>query len=628
MKKRLLCALLAAAMCFGETLSASAVTVSTNDVEMEQTGTISENATEVDAAGDATELAVYPDGDIACQYAWGHNAELKLLADPKKKNCSAVIYDENGERQYETLEQTGDAPSGRRYAEVTLDLKIAKLPVGKYKLKYWAGTETSNGNTVDIQISKSIEKSVRINISEPEISNIVYTGKEVKPVVKIVEKQKDKEYTLVEGKDFKWEFEEGGNTKELGTVKGKITGINDYMGEISGQFDIIPQTPAITSAVCTGYNSAKITWNAVPYVCKYVVERKAGNGSFAQIATLDEKTRGYEDSNLSTGDTYYYRIVAQANSKSNANERVESERNANGVAIKITPSVPKLISLESITYNKLKLTWNAVDGATGYWVYQIKQDGSYKYVKTVAASSAAQVSTTIAKLRIGQTYRYTVKAYTLASDSVTKIVSSCDEKGLSAKAKPATPKVTSMKSTDYNKISVRWKKVTKAYGYYVYRREVGNEDSTWKRVKKVKYGSTTSTIDMKAETGVKYVYAVKAYTVVNGKKIFSDMVKSEKSVRAIPKKPTYTAIQSGSSIDVNIKKVAGADGYYVYRKEGNGKYRRIATVDAKKNASVTAYKDNKIQIGKTYSYLVRAYKQTDESRVMSGKSKVLTLTTK
>ena len=53
MKKRLLCALLAAAMCFGETLSASAVTVSTNDVEMEQTGTISENTTEVDAETEA-----------------------------------------------------------------------------------------------------------------------------------------------------------------------------------------------------------------------------------------------------------------------------------------------------------------------------------------------------------------------------------------------------------------------------------------------------------------------------------------------------------------------------------------------------------------------------------------------
>lgn len=56
MKKRLLCALLAAAMCFGETLSASAVTVSTNDVEMEQTGTISENTTEVDAEKEAATI--------------------------------------------------------------------------------------------------------------------------------------------------------------------------------------------------------------------------------------------------------------------------------------------------------------------------------------------------------------------------------------------------------------------------------------------------------------------------------------------------------------------------------------------------------------------------------------------
>ena len=49
MKKRLLCALLAAAMCFGETLSVSAVTVSANDVEVEQEEAISENTTEVDA---------------------------------------------------------------------------------------------------------------------------------------------------------------------------------------------------------------------------------------------------------------------------------------------------------------------------------------------------------------------------------------------------------------------------------------------------------------------------------------------------------------------------------------------------------------------------------------------------
>mgnify|MGYP000022413417 FL=1 len=90
------------------------------------------------------------------------------------------------------------------------------------------------------------------------------------------------------------------------------------------------------------------------------------------VATLASGATSYEDTTgLVTGETYYYRIVAKADSKTNANQYVESERNENGVAVKITPSSPKLISLESTSYNKLKLTWNTVNGATGYLVYQI-----------------------------------------------------------------------------------------------------------------------------------------------------------------------------------------------------------------------------------------------------------------
>ena len=363
------------------------------------------------------------------------------------------------------------------------------------------------------------------------------------------------------------------------------------------------------------------------------MERKTGTGNFAQVATLASGATSYEDTTgLVTGETYYYRIVAKADSKTNANQYVESERNENGVAVKITPSSPKLISLESTSYNKLKLTWNTVNGATGYLVYQILADGSYKQVKTVAQpATGTQASATMTKLKPGQKYRYTVKAYTLAANSVTKIVSGCDTTGLSAKAKPATPAVTSVKATDYNKITVKWKKVTKAYGYYIYRKVADDEDASWKRIKKVKYGSTTSYVDTKAETGVKYIYAVKAYTRVNGKNVFSGMNRSEKGakvVRAVPKKPTIKLTQWGRSIDVDINKVAGADGYVIYRKVGNGKYKKIGTIDAKKNADFTTYKDATVSYAKTYSYYVRAYKQTDESRVMSAKSKALTLTTK
>ncbi len=80
MKKRLLCALLAAAMCFGETLSASArLRFPTNDVEMEQTGTISENTTEVDAEKEAA--TIYPDGKVPTKFPKGQGYELKMYSN-------------------------------------------------------------------------------------------------------------------------------------------------------------------------------------------------------------------------------------------------------------------------------------------------------------------------------------------------------------------------------------------------------------------------------------------------------------------------------------------------------------------------------------------------------------------
>lgn len=636
MKKRLLCALLAAAMCFGETLSASAVTVSGNDVEIEQTGTISENSTEVDAEK-AGIGQIYPAVPLSKYYPSGKDLELQMYVTAKAI-YSVEIVEVNGDNenrkwgldQFKAPDASIDNETGVVSVKVTVPL--SQFPTGNYRFKYWTGSDATTAQVSDFQVLKSIDKKVNSNITEITVSKAIYTGKSVKPAVKIVETEGDNVYTLVENKDYTYEVTSA-NKKEMGTATVTIRGIGNYMGVVTADFDITPQAPAITGAVCTGFNSAKITWNAVANANGYILERKTGTGNFAQVATLASGVTSYEDTTgLVTGETYYYRIVAKADSKTNANQYVESERNATGVAVKITPSSPKLISLESTSYNKLKLTWNTVNGATGYLVYQILADGSYKQVKTVAQpATGTQASATMTKLKAGQKYRYTVKAYTLAANSVTKIVSGCDTTGLSAKAKPATPAVTSVKATDYNKITVKWKKVTKAYGYYIYRKVADDEDATWKRIKKVRYGSTTSYVDTKAETGVKYIYAVKAYTKVNGKNVFSDMNKSEKGakvVKAVPKKPVIKLTQWGRSIDVDINKVAGADGYVIYRKQGNGKYKKIGTIDAKKNADFTTYKDATVSYAKTYTYYVKAYKQTEESRVMSAKSKALTLTTR
>lgn len=53
------------------------------------------------------------------------------------------------------------------------------------------------------------------------------------------------------------------------------------------------------------------------------------------------------------------------------------------------------------------------------------------------------------------------------------------------------------------------------------------------------------------------------------------------------------------------KKSTGASGYYVYRKTGNGSFKKLATV---KGGSKTSYTDKKVKNGTTYTYTVKAYK--------------------
>ncbi len=59
------------------------------------------------------------------------------------------------------------------------------------------------------------------------------------------------------------------------------------------------------------------------------------------------------------------------------------------------------------------------------------------------------------------------------------------------------------------------------------------------------------------------------------------------------------------SVKVTWKKSKGATGYYVYRKAGNGSWKKIKRV---KGANKTSYTDKKVKSGTTYYYTVKAYK--------------------
>ncbi|MGN0517304.1 MAG: CAP domain-containing protein [Acutalibacteraceae bacterium] len=160
-------------------------------------------------------------------------------------------------------------------------------------------------------------------------------------------------------------------------------------------------------------------------------------------------------------------------------------------------------------------------------------------------------------------------------------------------SKLATPTVTA--SNVNAGISVKWNKISKAAGYYVYRK---TSSTGWSKIATIKSASTVSYTDPKAVSGTSYYYTVRAY---NG-----SAKSSYKSSAAIICLSSQTAKVRNATTGVKVSwnKVKGAKGYYVYRKTSTTGWSKIATI---KTASTVSYTDTKVVSGTSYYYTVRAY---------------------
>lgn len=178
---------------------------------------------------------------------------------------------------------------------------------------------------------------------------------------------------------------------------------------------------------------------------------------------------------------------------------------------------------------------------------------------------------------------------------------------------PAKPKLVSA-SNSKSGIVIKWKKVSDAKGYYVYRKKEGG---SFKKIQTIKSGKTVKYTDKTMSAGKKYVYTVRAY---NGSKM-STYDKTGLTVRRLTNPTMVSASGTKTGIKVKWKKVKGAVTYEVFRKTKGGKYKKIATVKSSK----LVYTDKTAKKGKTYYYTARArsgiYKGSYTESGVRGKRK-------
>lgn len=168
----------------------------------------------------------------------------------------------------------------------------------------------------------------------------------------------------------------------------------------------------------------------------------------------------------------------------------------------ILPTVSDF-KMSLVTNNSVKLKWNKVSGATGYYVYQQK-NGKWSKIKTTKSTSY-----TVPKLKSGTTYKFAIKAYKTSNSST---ITSASYSTVTTSTKPAT--VNFKLTAGSKKSTVKWNKVTGATGYKVYYKT--SKNGSWKCLKTTN-NKTTSYTKTGLTKGKTYYFTVKAYRTVCGK---------------------------------------------------------------------------------------------------------------
>ena len=347
---------------------------------------------------------------------------------------------------------------------------------------------------------------------------------------------------------------------------------SSYENSVDIEF-ICLDTPELVSAEMTRAG-IYVKWNTVSDAEGYILYRKTEDTEWEEIADFKGKVKAYEDATCKSGVEYSYTVKAY-------NGEAESGCDYDGVSTMFL-SVPKLKSAYNVTKG-IKITWTKVAGANGYIIGRKTSSTSWTQI-AVVKNVSEYIDT---KAKAGTTYTYTVVP---VCDDVKGLY---NETGVTYKR---LAKVTTegAENTD-DGVKVTWTTVSKATGYKVYRK---TGSGSYKKIATVKGATKSYYTDKTAKSGAKYTYKVVAYS--------GDYTSyyTEHSHYCLSTPKLSSAKSSSKGVTAKWEAVTGASGYYVYRKEGSGKYKKLATV---KGGTKKSYLDTKAKKGKTYTYKVKAY---------------------
>ncbi len=326
--------------------------------------------------------------------------------------------------------------------------------------------------------------------------------------------------------------------------------------------------PEITAKSSVDDSTVTVSWKRVEGAEKYNIYI-AGE----KTATVDGSQTSYKSGKLEAGpNEYYYFSVGAVRGKT---EFVSDTKMVN------VPAKPKVKAVND--EKSILVSWNDVTNHGEYIVYRkTSANGEWKVIGQTGNEYYRDTN-----VENGKTYYYKLLT--------TEGIKSKNE----VKITFVKPLALSSPALGKNYVQLKWKKSSAADYYMVYKKK----DGKWKKVYTTKNNKTVKYTDKDVKAGKKYYYRI--YAVKNGSK--SEYVSESVRFVTAPKSLKATAVSGG--VKLTFGKVSGAKKYVIYRKSGDGKFKKIKTL----NSSTRTYTDKSVNKGVKYTYYVKTYNGSEYS---------------
>ncbi len=391
-------------------------------------------------------------------------------------------------------------------------------------------------------------------------------------------------------------------------AKADADGIAEYYGLSYNGLN----APAVTLSA-GNQKKLNIYWDEQAEARGYIVYRsEKKDGTYERIGkTVGSDSTAFTDSGVKQGQKYYYKIRAYGKAHGEYYYSEDSDP-IRGVTI----GGSQLTDIKQVSSGYFYLRWTPYEEGDGYAIYRSADGGPYERVATISDPGAGDYRDR--EVEPGVNYAYKIRT----------INTLYGNEGFGLCSKPVgayllgDPEMKRLDVRDDGTIKVVWTKAVGASRYVLQRST--SEDGEYQTIAEIADDQKNYYVDRAVERGLTYYYKVNAYNQHEGVRGSTGWVDDMGARNFLdPAIEEGRVAKSRPAMYIKWSQVPGADGYRIYRNDGDG-YKKVATL--KGGQTLEFFDETDYEPGAEYGYKVKAYVYNSRGTSWSDASDARTVT--